>query len=174
MEEEEAAEAAKAEIKRTIEERDKDEEKKFREQVDDVGEEVVQRNVPPPHAPNRTCPEALTPCDLEDFSINAKGGPYEKKTPNPPKEELDLEAKLNVTLTKNEAQRRALRARRNSSTLLKRVQIENEILNLKASSNKEMEKADAAVVERAVKTLDGQENLSKFDSEDGHRGPLGK
>ena len=80
---------------------------------------------------------------------------------------------MNVTLTKNEAKRRALRARRNSSTMLKRVQIENEILNLKASSNKEMEKADAAVVERAVEALDGQENLSKFDSEDGHRGPLG-
>ena len=36
-----------------------------------------------------------------------------------------------------------------------------------------MEKADAAVVEGALKALGGVDNLSKFDREEGFRGPIG-
>eukprot|EP00943_MAST-04B_sp_MAST-4B-sp1_P008494 g8494.t1 len=168
------SEVSKALLKKMLDERDKEADKVYRESIDDNGEEIVETNAPPPHAPNRICPKGLKPCDLEDFSIKAKSGPYSKTAPNTPKEENALEAKLKIELDEKERKRRELKYKQgNATNALQKTKIESEILKLKNEEADDMEKADASVVEGALKALGGVDNLSKLDNEEGYRGAIG-
>ena len=47
------------------------------------------------------------------------------------------------------------------------------IAKLDKDEKMEMGKNDAAVVEKALFAIDGVTNLTEYDNEDGHRGPIG-
>ena len=105
-EEELEKKAAVDEIKETVREREKQDAKAYREQIDDYGDEVVEKNVEPPHAPPRKCPPGLKPCDHQEYFIYTKGGPYKKMIPEVPKEQKEAEAKLKKYLEKKDAKKK--------------------------------------------------------------------
>ena len=191
-EEELEKKAAVDEIKETVREREKQDAKAYREQIDDYGDEVVEKNVEPPHAPPRKCPPGLKPCDHEDYSINTKGGPYKKMIPDVPEEQKEAEAKLKKYLEKKDAKKKVFSSLqgdksrdvnirkmdqtpdlKNMPNINKKRKLEMNIAKLDKDEKMEMEKNDAAVVEKALFAIDGITNLTEYDNEEGHRGPIG-
>ena len=184
--------AAEDEIKQTVEEREKQDTKAYKEQIDDYGDEVVEKNVEPPHAPPRKCPPGLKPCDHQEYFIFTKGGPYKKMIPEVPKEQKEAEAKLKKYLEKKDAKKKVFSSLqgdksrdvnirkmdqtpdlKNMPNINKKRKLEMNIAKLDKDEKMEMEKNDAAVVEKALFAIDGVTNLTEYDNEDGHRGPIG-